>query len=294
MLKKKIGYLAIGVILSGIIITGCSSNKEDNLENAKTTNITVVGSSALQPLADSAAKQFQKENENININVQEGGSGQGLSQISLGTVDVGNSDVFAEEKNIDTLNIIDNKVCIVGMGPVVNKEVGVSNITDKQLIDIFTGKIKNWKVLGGKDQEIIVINRASGSGTRATFEKWGLNEAQPIKSQEQDNSGSVKKIVAQTPGAISYLAFSYFDDSITALKLNGIEPNAENIQTNKWKIWAYEHMYIQKDASKETKAYINYVKEDAVQKNIVPKLGYISVQNMKIERNAKGEISDVE
>ena len=68
-------------------------------------------------------------------------------------------------------------------------------------------KSKTGKKWAAKDQEIVVINRANGSGTRATFEKWGLDGAKPVQSQEQDSSGTVRKIVEQTPGAISYLAF---------------------------------------------------------------------------------------
>ena len=68
-------------------------------------------------------------------------------------------------------------------------------------------------------EKINVINRANGSGTRATFEKWGLDGATPVQSQEQDSSGTVRQIVSQTPGAISYLAFSYLDDKTQALSI---------------------------------------------------------------------------
>ena len=81
--------------------------------------------------------------------------------------------MFAEtklENKDDVAKIKDNKVCIVGMGPIVNKEVAVDDLTIEQLKGIFTGTITNWSEVGGADAEIVVINRASGSGTRATFE----------------------------------------------------------------------------------------------------------------------------
>ena len=81
--------------------------------------------------------------------------------------------------------MVDHKVAVVGMAPVVNKEVGVKDISKQDLIDIFTGKTKNWSELGGKDQEIAVINRASGSGTRATFENGDLTGPKQFKPKNK-------------------------------------------------------------------------------------------------------------
>src|SRR5262249_45404225 len=153
----------------------------------------------------------------------------------------GNSDVFAEEKDkVDPTKMKDHKVFVVGMGPVANPNVGVDNLTQKQLIDIFTGKVTNWKQVGGKDQKIVLVNRSESSGTRAVFVKWALNGAKEYRAQggiEQDSSGTVKKIIGETPGAIGYLAFSYFDAKVKALKLDGIDPTNENVYNNTWKVW---------------------------------------------------------
>ncbi|MCE2138204.1 phosphate ABC transporter substrate-binding protein, partial [Streptococcus thermophilus] len=90
------------------------------------------------------------------------------------------------------------------------------------------------------DKKITVVNRAQGSGTRATFEKWGLDNAKVATSQEQDSNGTVQKIVSTTPGAISYLAFSYVKSDVQALSIDNVKPTEANVATNKWKIWAYE------------------------------------------------------
>lgn len=298
MLGKKLGILSMVVFLGTAALTGCggadsgTGNGADS--QAKVSgSITAVGSSALQPLVEAVGESFTQNNPDVSLSVQGGGSGQGLSQISQGTVQIGNSDVFAEEKGIDASKLTDNKVCVVGMGPVVNKDVKVDNITSDQLVGIFTGKIKNWKEVGGEDQEIVIINRAEGSGTRATFEKFGLKGAESVKAQEQDNSGSVQKIVAQTPGAISYLAFSYFNDTIKPLKIDNVEPKIENIADNSWKIWSYEHMYTAKDADDATKSFIDFMLSDDIQKTIVPKLGYMSIKDMKVDRDAEGNIKNL-
>lgn len=287
--------LSAMLLLAGVFLAGCgnASSTEKSLDNSKQVQIVAVGSTALQPLVESAQEQFVAKNANYQITVQGGGSGTGLSQVASGSVQIGNSDVFAEEKDgVDASKLVDHQVAVVGMAPVVNKEVGVKNVTKDQLIAIFTGKVKNWQELGGKDQEIVVVNRASGSGTRATFEKWGLDGAKTIQAQEQDSSGTVKKIVSSTPGAISYLALSYIDDSIEALSLDGVAPTAENIETNDWPIWSYEHMYTKGKPTKEIKKFLDYMVSDEVQEGLVKDLGYLPVTKMQVSRSADGQVTE--
>ncbi|MGO2083389.1 phosphate ABC transporter substrate-binding protein PstS family protein [Vagococcus sp.] len=294
-MKKFLFSLSVVGLTLGLAACGSGQAKEDKGNTGKSSNdkveVTAVGSTALQPLVEQVAEIYMTDHPNYSITVQGGGSGTGLTQVSSGAVDIGNSDVFAEEKDgIDASKIEDHRVAVVGVAPVVNKEVGIDNVTAAQLKEIFTGKITNWKEVGGKDQKIELINRASGSGTRATFEQWVLDGEQPTKGQEQDSSGTVRKIVAETPGAISYLAFSYIDESILGLSIDKIEPKDENVQDNSWKIWAYEHMYTQKEASKEILAFVEYMKSEDVQKNVVKELGYIPMSGMKVERTVDGKI----
>lgn len=282
--------LAVGVLTACGNSSSTDSSSTNGSKNEK-VEITAVGSTALQPLVENVAEIYMTDNPNYSITVQGGGSGTGLTQVSTGAVDIGNSDVYAEEKEgIDSSKIEDHLVAVVGVAPVVNKEAGVTNITSADLIKIFKGEVKNWSEVGGNDQAIEVINRASGSGTRATFEQWGLNGEEPTKGQEQDSSGTVRKIVSETPGAISYLAFSYVDDSIQGLSIDGVEPKDENVLDNSWKIWAYEHMYTQKEASEGTLNFVEYMKTEDVQKNVINKLGYIAISDMKVERDMDGTI----
>lgn len=288
-------------LLSSFLLAGCvggnAANKEESSQSGDSqgSKIVAVGSTALQPLVDAAQEAFVQENAGYDISVQGGGSGTGLSQVESGAVTIGNSDVFAEEKEgVDAEKLVDHKVAVVGMAPVVNKEAGVDELTKEELIDIFTGKIKNWSEVGGKDQEISVVNRASGSGTRATFEKWGLDGAKTIQAQEQDSSGTVKKIVAQTPGSISYLALSYLDDSLQEIAVDGIKPTEDAIKTNDWKIWSYEHMYTQGKPDQQVKKFLDYMVSEDVQNGPVKELGYLPITDMKVERDAKGKVTEVE
>lgn len=294
---------ATAATVAAFSLTGCDSNgssaaKEDKAEaKALSGTITAVGSTALQPLCEAAAEQFMEKNSGVQITVQGGGSGQGITQITQGAVQIGNSDVFAEAKVKDTADlkkITDNKICIVGMGPIVNKDVTVDDLTIDQLKSIFTGEVTNWKEVGGADAAITVINRASGSGTRATFEAAVLGDTKvpdTFKPQEQDSSGTAAKMVASTPGAISYLAFSYYDDAVKALKVGGVEPKEANVEDNSWTIWAYEHMYTAADPDEATKAFIDYMMSDDVQGELVEAQGYIPVSGMKVEKDASGKVT---
>lgn len=287
---KKI-MTSVSLIVMVFVLQACQS---DNQQGALVGSITAVGSSALQPLVESAAETFQEKYPDVYVNVQGGGSGQGLSQIVAGTVEIGNSDIFAQEKKIDIeqYKIVDNKVAAVGVGVIVNKQSQITDLTREQMIAIFTGKVTNWKEVGGSDLPIVVINRASGSGTRAIFKKYGLDNVEPMTAQEQDNSGTVRKLVAQTQGAISYVAFSHFNDQhYTAVSIDGVKPTRENVETNDWKIWAYEHMYISKDADVITKTFLEHMLSDAVQDEIIGQLGYIPVKTMKIDRDVNGVVT---
>lgn len=266
------------------VIASCG--KVDNGES-----INAVGSSAMQPLVEAASEQYSSTNLGKFINVQGGGSGTGLSQVQAGAVEIGNSDLFAEEKDgIKSEDLVDHQVAVVGLTPIVNKKVGIKDISKEDLKKIFTGKIKNWKEVGGKDQEIVLLNRASGSGSRHTFEQWVLDGEESKNAQEQESTGMVRQIVSTTPGAISYVAFSYVTDEVATLSIDGVEPTEENVMKNDWFVWSYEHMYTKGDPKGLTKEFLEYMVSEDVQKEIVPQLGYIPVSEMTIDRDVKGNV----
>ncbi len=295
MKKKSLVSVAIAFSALGVILAGCgSSASKSSSSQSANAKVTAVGSTALQPLVEQAASNYQKANKGANITVQGGGSGTGLSQVATGAVAIGNSDIFAEQQaGIKANKLVDHQVAVVGMAPVVNKSAGVSNLSMSQLKGIFTGKFTNWKQVGGKNEKITVVNRAQGSGTRATFEGAVLEGAKAVKSQEQDSNGTVQKIVSSTPGTISYLAFSYINKKLEPVSIDHVKPVDKNVTNNKWKIWSYEHMYTPKAKTNKTAdKFIKYVLSDKVQKGLVQKLGYISIHDMKVQKNAKNVVTE--
>lgn len=285
--------LAISLLLVMVVVAaGCGGGDKKAAEGQKSQisgNITASGSTALQPLAEKAAQQFGQKNPSAKVIVQGGGSGTGLTQVAQGAVQIGNSDIFAEEKSgINAAELVDHKVCVVGFATIVNKKVTLDNLTHQQLIDIFTGKITNWKEVNGPDLKITIVNRPASSGTRATFKKYALNGAEEATGigLQSDASGTVLKTVAETDGAVSYLALSYINDNVKALKLDGVQGTVENITNGKYPIWSYEHMYTKGQPSGLTKAFLDYMASDEV-KPLIKQLGYIPNSEMKVSRSAK-------
>ncbi|MEK3877946.1 phosphate ABC transporter substrate-binding protein PstS family protein [Paenibacillus sp. FSL M7-0420] len=276
--------------------TPAATNTETSSGAKLSGSVLASGSTALQPLVEQVAEKFMDANAGVDIQVQGGGSGTGLTQVSEKQVDIGNSDVFAEEKLKDAAKaaeLVDHQVAVVAIAAVSNPAAGVDSLTKQQLVDIFTGKITNWKEVGGADQAIQIINRPASSGTRATFESFALGtKTEDLKgSIQEDSSGTVKKMIGETPGAIGYLALSYLDDSVKTLNYDGVEPSVDNVVAGKYPVWAYEHMYTNGEPNETVKAFLDYFLTDEVQTGDVIELGYIPASKMQVSRDVAGTVT---
>lgn len=274
-----------------LLVVGCvpGPRRGQPVPGELSGSIIVAGSTAMQGLVDEAAAEFMLQHKNVQITVQGGGSGTGLSQLQQGAIDIANSDVFAEEKEgIDASKLVDHRVAVVGFAAIVHPANPVDSLTKDDLIRIFTGEVTNWRELGGQDERIVIINRPRGSGTRSIFRRIALKDHEEIEGITQEASGTVRQMVAQLPGAISYLALPYLDGSVKPLQLNKISPTAENIANDKYPLWSYEHMYTRGQPSGVAKAFLDYILSDKTQEQLVKAAGYIPIADMKVTKQPPG------
>lgn len=278
--KWRIAIIMTALAMLSILMTACGAStgsapaaNTPAATTASTTKIDCVsgtlstgGSTALGPLVQAAAKNYQSQCSGANITTQLTGSGAGLKGAHEGSLQVGNSDNFVDlKKNPDYSDLTDNQVAVVIFSVIINKDVtGVTNLTSAQLKGIFSGKITNWKQVNGPDLQIAVISRPAGSGTRNTFGKYVLGGDETVSGANHTTaktSGDVAANVQSKSGSISYDTIDFAKkNSLTTVQIDGQDPTADNVKTNAYKFWNIEHMYTKGAASGLAKSFIDYVK----------------------------------
>lgn len=244
-MRKMMAMLSAAVVAVGVM--GCGGNAAtDSNADANTTSqaadattdttastdlsgkITLAGSTSMEKLANAMAEAFMEKYPNVTVAPEFTGSGAGLESLAKGTVDIGDaSRALSDDEKAG--GAVENIVAIDGIAVITDSENAVSDITSEQLAQIYTGEITNWSDLGGADEQIVVIGREAGSGTRDAFEE--LNDVKDAckYAQELDSTGAVLAKVAATPGAIGYVSLDVVDDTVKALQLNSVDATEDNI-----------------------------------------------------------------
>jgi phosphate transport system substrate-binding protein len=269
---KRSAVLAALLLGMSVVATSVPASAE--------TNITIAGSTALLPLVKDAAAAYQAAHPDVKISVSGGGSGTGINQVAAKAIDIGNSDILAPAHP----QLHDNRVAVVGFAVVTHPGVTVKNLTKKQLQDIFSAKVTNWKEVGGSDQKIVVVNRPRNSGTRAVFTKTLMGSTAISESGlTEDATGTVVSVVKQTPGAISYAAFSGTrNGGLNELSIDGAAPTDDNIINGKYPVWSYEHMFTNGAPTGEISRFIAFVQSNS---DLVRKDGFILIRDMKVKES---------
>lgn len=226
-IKKVLVILAgLFVIVNGLV--ACGGAGSEGGSSQLNGNIILNGSTSMNKLANALKEGFMIANPGVTVNVEFTGSGTGIQAAIDGTTDIGNSSRALKEEEIQA-GLVENIVAIDGIAVIVNKGVSVTDVTSEQLSKIYTGEIKNWSELGGKNEPIVVVGRESGSGTRGAFEELLEVEDLCDYAQEIDSTGGVLSTVANTGGAIGYISLDVIDDSVTIMAIDGVVASEENI-----------------------------------------------------------------
>lgn len=287
--KSKIALVSTALIAL-LVLSGCGKTAEQNPEpSANPTNtatidkktISSAGSTALQPLVKLAGDEFMAKNDGVQVNLSGGGSMTGLNNVASGSIEIGNSDVVAPDE-LKSAGLVDHQVCVAPFLLIVNKNVTIDNLTKAQAADIFTGKITNWKDVGGPDQKISIIGRAASSGTRLNVEQIVMDgQKMTDAAAAQDSTGNLLTGVANTPGAIGYIDAAYLKDTVKALKFNGVAYSPEAVMNGEYPIYSYEHMYTKGEPTGTVKLFLDYIMSAEFQDKYVEQTGFIPVSKMK-------------
>lgn len=248
------------------------------------TKIVIDGSTTVGPISKAFADFYKENHSGVNITISESGSGNGVKSLMNNACDIANMSRFmkpAEFKSCVDKGILPvaHVVAFDGLAVVVNPKNPVKALTVSQIADIYTGKISNWKQLGGEDAKIVVVSRDTNSGTYETFNELVLKKAAITKDAEYVGSnGQARTRVNTTKNAIAYVGLGFVDDTVKPLSVEGILPAAKSVSTGKYPIARPLYMFTNGYPKMGSDVY-NFVtlhlsKEG---REIVSDLGYIPV-----------------
>ena len=288
-MKRRIIAIMAAISLMTFGLVGCGSESPQSADAAEqgkneesvelNGTIKLAGSTSMEKLCEAMAESFMEKNPGVTVTVEYTGSGAGLESLAAGSVDIGNASrgLKDEEK---ASGEVENIVAIDGIAVITNKSCSIKDVTSKDLAKIYTGEITDWAELGGEEQPIIVIGREAGSGTRDAFEE--LLEVKDVcaYAQELDSTGAVLAKVGTTPGAIGYVSLDVVDDTVSGLKIDGVEPTEEEILAGNYMLQRPFVMATKGEISEQNElvqTWFNYINSDDG-KEVIKQVGLIIPQ----------------
>ena len=265
-MNKKVLALTGAACLSVALLAGCGNNGNntpsagDNSGDAAATlsgTVATGGSTSMQKLMSMLQEDFMAKNGDVTVTYDPTGSGAGITGAGDGSLDIGLSSRGLHDDETDVEAIT---VCLDGIAIVVNTENPVSDLSLEQLADIYTGKVTNWKEVGGNDAPIVVIGREAGSGTRDGFETIVDVKDECQYAQELTATGAVTAAVAANANAIGYASLSAVDESVSAVDVNGVACTEETVKDGSYAVQRPFNFIVKKDAqlSDAAQAFLTY------------------------------------
>ena len=242
-------------------------------------SVTLAGSTSMEKLANAMNEAFMEKNPNVSATAEFTGSSAGIESLAAGSVDIGDASraLSDDEKG---QGIVENIVAIDGIAVITDTDNTITDIKSEDLAKVYTGEITNWKDLGGKDEQIVVIGREAGSGTRDAFEELMDVKDSCKYAQELDSTGAVLAKVAATPGAIGYVSLDVLDDTVNGLQINSVEPTEENILAGTYVLQRPFVMATKgeiSEQSEQVQAYFDFINSEDGQ-NVIKSVGLIIPQ----------------
>ena len=238
--------------------------------------IALAGSTSMEKLANAMNEAFMEKYPNVSATAEFTGSSAGIESLEAGSVDIGDASraLSDDEKS---QGVVENIVAIDGIAVITDTANTVTDIKSEDLAKVYTGEITNWKDLGGPDEQIVVIGREAGSGTRDAFEELMDVKDSCKYAQELDSTGAVLAKVAATPGAVGYVSLDVLDDTVNGLKINSVEPTEDNILAGDYVLQRPFVMATKgeiSEQSKQVQAYFDFI-NSADGQNVIKSVGLI-------------------
>ena len=279
---KKLLTVALTATLGLATLAGCGSSGADGgSANGGTTKelsgkIQLAGSTSMEKMCGALMEAFMEEYPNVTVTTEYTGSGAGIESVTSGSVDIGNASRALSDKE-KSAGIEENIVAIDGIAVITDTASTLTDIKSEDLAKVYTGEITNWKDLGGPDEQIVVIGREAGSGTRDAFEELMDVKDSCKYAQELDSTGAVLAKVAATPGAVGYVSLDVLDDTVNGLKINSVEPTEDNILAGDYVLQRPFVMATKgeiSEQSKQVQAYFDFI-NSADGQNVIKSVGLI-------------------
>jgi phosphate transport system substrate-binding protein len=251
---------------------------------ASDKKLVLTGSSTVAPLAVEIGKRFEKQNPGVQVDVQTGGSARGVNDARLGLADIGmvSRELKDDEQDLHAFTIAYDGVCMI-----VNKANAVATLSRDQIIGIYTGRITNWKEVGGADRPITVVNKAEGRSTLELFlNHFGLTNSQ-IKAQVVvgDNEQDIKTVVGN-PGAIAYVSIgsAEFDVEqgmpLKLLPMDGVKATTANVLNRSFPLMRVLNLVTKAPPTGLSKQFLDFARSDSVH-DLVKELYFVPLASSK-------------
>ncbi|MDR0880334.1 MAG: phosphate ABC transporter substrate-binding protein [Clostridioides sp.] len=278
MLKvKKILAITIACTL-GLSAVGCGKDGKAGSDKEE-SKITISGSTSVGAVMEPLVEEYTKANNGVNIQVQQVGSSAGIKDAIEGIAEIGMSSRDLKDKEKEA-GLNQDEIALDAIAVVTNNKNKVNNLTMKQLKEIYTRKINNWKEVGGEDASIVVVSREDGSGTREGFESILGYKSEELAADAliSDGSGNIKTTVAGSANAIGYISLGYVDKDVKMLKIDGVEPTRETVKSKKYPITrGFLALYKKDRLGSGGQKFMDYIMSEEGQK-IVVKSGFVDVK----------------